>query len=137
MQAWQCLGFASSILLSLAALGLASQAEAQPHRVKRVVGGSAAQDGEYPFAVFVSSPTVTNNTGCAGAILTDQIIVTAAYCIYDSQLGKAVAPSAVAVGYGRADKSQQPLVKVEKIIFPSTYNATSGVDDIALLQVNL
>ncbi|KAJ2331102.1 hypothetical protein GGH91_006501, partial [Coemansia sp. RSA 2671] len=80
---------------------------------------------------------VTNNTGCAGAILTDQIVVTSAYCVYNSNQGKAVDPSAVTVGYGKADKSKQPRVTVQKIIFPSTYNSTSGVDDIALLQVNL
>ncbi|KAJ2332887.1 hypothetical protein GGI00_002590, partial [Coemansia sp. RSA 2681] len=107
------------------------------HLSKRVVGGTAAQDGMYPFAVFVSSPAVTNNTGCAGAILTDQIVVTSAYCIYNLNQGKAVDPSAVTVGYGKADKAQQPRVAVQKIIFPSTYNSTSGVDDIALLQVNL
>ncbi|KAJ2241474.1 hypothetical protein GGI13_007321 [Coemansia sp. RSA 455] len=124
-------------VLGILAPALASQTSIQQHLSKRVVGGSEAQDGKYPFAVFVSSPAVTNNTGCAGAILTDQIVVTSAYCIYNLNQRKAVDPSAVTVGYGKADKSQQPRVTVQKIIFPSTYNSTSGVDDIALLQVNL
>ncbi|KAJ2363870.1 hypothetical protein H4S02_011017, partial [Coemansia sp. RSA 2611] len=125
------------ILPSLLAKIGTSQASVPHHLSKRVVGGLEAQDGKYPFAVFVSSPAVTNNTGCAGAILTDQIVVTSAYCVYNSNQGKAVDPSAVTVGYGKADKSKQPRVTVQKIIFPSTYNSTSGVDDIALLQVNL
>ncbi|KAJ2810377.1 hypothetical protein H4S07_002700 [Coemansia furcata] len=123
-------------LLGLLAPAWASRTSVQ-NLSKRVVGGLEARNGEYPFVVFVSSPAVTNNTGCAGAILTDQIVVTSAYCIYNSNKGKAVEPSAVTVGYGRSDKSQQPRVNVQKIIFPDTYNSTSGVDDIALLQVNL
>ncbi|KAJ2683139.1 Transmembrane protease serine 5 [Coemansia spiralis] len=137
MQTWSLTVGLGLILPSLLAKIGASQASVPHHLSKRVVGGLEAQDGKYPFAVFVSSPAVTNNTGCAGAILTDQIVVTSAYCVYNSNQGKAVDPSAVTVGYGKADKSKQPRVTVQKIIFPSTYNSTSGVDDIALLQVNL
>ncbi|KAI9500770.1 trypsin-like cysteine/serine peptidase domain-containing protein [Coemansia spiralis] len=104
---------------------------------KRVVGGSAANDGEFPFAVFISSPAVTENTACAGAILTDQIVVTSAYCVYDSKTGNAVDPGSISIGYGKSNASQQPRATVEKIIINSTYNATSNIDDIALLQVNI
>ncbi|KAJ2910023.1 Transmembrane protease serine 5 [Coemansia aciculifera] len=141
MRHWWLAVAASYSLLALVAPVIASltnEQSQQQHRLsKRVVGGTQAKDGTYPFAVFVSSPAVTNNTGCAGAILTDQIVVTSAYCIYNLNQGSAVDPSAVTVGYGKADKSQQPTVSVQKIIFPSTYNSTSGIDDIALLQVNL
>ncbi|KAJ2739756.1 hypothetical protein GGI20_006059 [Coemansia sp. BCRC 34301] len=140
MRYWSLILGAGISVLALLASALAGRTNTQSqqqHLSKRVVGGATAQDGMYPFAVFVSSPAVTNNTGCAGAILTDQIVVTSAYCVYNLNQGKAVDPSAVTVGYGKADKSQQPRVTVQKIIFPSTYNSTSGVDDIALLHVNL
>ncbi|KAJ1719803.1 hypothetical protein LPJ53_005497 [Coemansia erecta] len=104
---------------------------------KRVVGGQAASDSNFPFAVFVSNPSATNNTACAGAILTDQIVVTAAYCVYDSATGKSVDPSTVNVGFGKSNKADQPITGVIDIIIDSTYDPSSGIDDIALLQVNL
>ncbi|KAJ1642918.1 Transmembrane protease serine 5 [Coemansia erecta] len=104
---------------------------------KRVVGGKAAKDGDFPFAVFVSSPYSTNNTACAGAILTDQVIVTAAYCVYNTDTGQAVDPSRVNVGFGKSNKAEQPVTSVKKIIINSNYGPNSGINDIALLQVNL
>ncbi|KAJ2221443.1 hypothetical protein IWW45_008869 [Coemansia sp. RSA 485] len=104
---------------------------------KRVVGGKKAKDGDFPFAVFVSSPYSTNNTACAGAILTDQIIVTSAYCVYNTKTNKTVDPSRVSVGFGKSNKADQPATSVKKIIINSSYGPNSGINDIALLQVDL
>ncbi|KAJ2366746.1 hypothetical protein H4S01_002540 [Coemansia sp. RSA 2610] len=116
---------------------MALSAPAPTGLLKRVVGGKGATDGEFPFAVYISNPKITDNTACAGAILTEQVIVTAAYCVYDPSTGKAVDPGQVNVGYGKSNKAQQPVAKVSRIIISDTYNSTSGIDDIALLQVNL
>ncbi|KAJ1888183.1 hypothetical protein LPJ66_008703 [Kickxella alabastrina] len=124
-------------MLALAMLLSMSKTATAQGFSKRVVGGSAAQDGDFPYTVFVSTPSATNNTACAGAILTDQLVVTSAYCVYDPATGQAVDPSTVNVGFGKSNKADQPNTSVLKIIINSTYNATSGVDDIALLQVNL
>ncbi|KAJ2158960.1 hypothetical protein GGH16_005346, partial [Coemansia sp. RSA 560] len=124
-------------MLCIASAATLNLPQTTPGLAKRVVGGKDASDGEFPFAVYISNPESTQNTACAGAILTDQIIVTAAYCVYDTNTGKAVDPSKVSVGYGKSNKVKQPAVKVKQIIISDTYNATSGVDDIALLQVNL
>ncbi|KAJ2794183.1 hypothetical protein H4R20_006309, partial [Coemansia guatemalensis] len=105
--------------------------------LKRVVGGSDASEEQFPFTVYISNAASTNNTACAGAILTEQIVVTAAYCVYDTDTQKPVDPSTISVGYGKTNKVQQPAAKVEKIIIGDSYNSTSGVNDIALLQVDL
>ncbi|KAJ1826392.1 serine-type endopeptidase activity protein [Coemansia sp. RSA 2599] len=104
---------------------------------KRVVGGKVAKDGDFPFAVFVSSPYSTNNTACAGAILTEQIIVTAAYCVYNTNTGKPVDPSRVNIGFGKSNKAEQPATGVKKIIINDSYGPNSGINDIALLQVDM
>ncbi|KAJ1732876.1 hypothetical protein LPJ61_001836, partial [Coemansia biformis] len=104
---------------------------------KRVVGGEDAQSHEYPFAVYVSSPVSTNNTACAGAILTNQLIVTTAFCVYNPSTKSAVDPGGISIGYGNSDRGSQPQAKVKKIIIDSGYDPTTGIDNIALLQVDL
>ncbi|KAJ2864481.1 hypothetical protein GGI22_001710 [Coemansia erecta] len=104
---------------------------------KRVYGGTAAENGQFPYAVFISSPDATANTGCAGAILTDQIVLTSAYCVYNSQTNKTVDPSSISIGYGTINTSNQPRANVVNIIAKDTYHATTNIDDIALIQVDL
>ncbi|KAJ2691514.1 hypothetical protein GGH99_002367 [Coemansia sp. RSA 1285] len=104
---------------------------------KRVYGGNEAENSQFPYTVFISSPDATENTGCAGAILTDQIILTSAYCVYNSKTNKTVDASSVSIGYGNVNTSKQPRADVVKIIIKDTYNATANIDDIALIQVNL
>ncbi|KAI9479081.1 trypsin-like cysteine/serine peptidase domain-containing protein [Coemansia mojavensis] len=116
---------------------MSTQPKVRLQHFKRVVGGQEATDNEFPFAVYISNPVSTNNTACAGAILTNQIIVSAAYCVYDPSTGKAIDTSKVTVGYGKSNNADQPVTSVEKIIIKDTYDPQSGIDDIALIQVNL
>ncbi|KAI8318431.1 trypsin-like serine protease, partial [Martensiomyces pterosporus] len=126
-----------SLVLAVAVAAAASSLPTYHGLSKRVIGGSKAQSTDYPFAVFISSPDVTNSTACAGAILTDQIIVTSAYCVYDPAAKQAVSEGNIRVGFGNSNLGSQALVPVKKIIVDSTYTPATGVDDIALLQVNL
>ncbi|KAJ2758206.1 hypothetical protein IWQ56_006061, partial [Coemansia nantahalensis] len=131
MRAWSVLGLG-------AALCTLGGAQRLPHALtKRIFGGVQAASHEYPFAVYVSSPASTNNTACAGAILTNQIIVTAALCVYDYNTKSAISAGSVSIGFGNSDRGAQPQVKVKKIIVPSTYNPSTGIDNIALIQVDL
>ncbi|KAJ2609060.1 hypothetical protein H4S08_004204 [Coemansia sp. RSA 1365] len=136
MRYWQYIG----LVFALCVFGsgnVSAMSQRSTELLKRVVGGSDASDEQFPFTVYISNAASTNNTACAGAILTEQIVVTAAYCVYDIDARKPVDPSTIRVGYGKTNKVQQPVVNVEKIIIGDSYNSTSGVNDIALLQVNL
>ncbi|KAJ2085504.1 hypothetical protein IW138_006287 [Coemansia sp. RSA 986] len=118
-------------------MSFAKQQQRPTNLSKRIYGGSAADNGQFPYAVFISSPDATANTGCAGAILTDQIVLTSAYCVYNSKTSKAVDPSSISIGYGNINTSKQPRANVVNIIIKNTYNSTTNIDDIALIQVDL
>ncbi|ORX68945.1 trypsin-like serine protease [Linderina pennispora] len=102
---------------------------------KRIVGGKEASIKDYPFAVHISTSEANGGNGCAGAILTDQIIVTAAACIVGKD-GKPVSVGSITLGYGNSTVASQPLATVKNVIPISSLNMTSGADNIALLQVS-
>ncbi|KAJ1964542.1 Transmembrane protease serine 5 [Dipsacomyces acuminosporus] len=139
MNLLRCLGLCMFVLvLASSTAASAVSHPATTHRLtKRVVGGKEASPTDYPFAVYIHSPDVTNSTSCAGAILTDQIIVTSAYCVYDRAKKQAVSAGSIRIGFGNSDIRSQARAPVEKIIVDSTYDHLTGVDNIALLQVNL
>ncbi|KAJ2847559.1 hypothetical protein IWW36_003794 [Coemansia brasiliensis] len=132
----QIFGIAAAII-GVFGKAMPAQLKIRSQHAKRVVGGQEATANEFPFAVYISNPVSTNSTACAGAILTNQIIITAAYCVYDPSTGKAVDTNKVTVGYGKSNKVDQPVTSVNKIIIKDTYDPHSGIDDIALIQVNL
>ena len=47
--------------------------------VRRIVGGKEALDCEYPWMVVVKA----GNAFCAGTIIDDNTVITAAHCVFD------------------------------------------------------
>ncbi|KAJ2551579.1 hypothetical protein EV175_003637 [Coemansia sp. RSA 1933] len=116
---------------------MASDIQHPARLLKRIYGGDAAVDGEFPYAVYIASPDATSNTACAGAILTDQIVLTSAYCVYNSKTNTTVDKSSVTIGYGNVSTSNQPRANIINVIVNPTYDPSTNIDDIALIQVDL
>ncbi|KAJ2853796.1 Transmembrane protease serine 12 [Coemansia erecta] len=53
----------------------------------RVIGGSDAHQGEFPFAVFLMVDEGDQTAFCGGTILSDQWILTAGHCVVDTSSG--------------------------------------------------
>lgn len=51
-------------------------------RVRRTVGGTAVEPGQFSWTAFVYN--LDGNAKCGGAILTQDWILTAAHCVYDA-----------------------------------------------------
>src|SRR4051812_158292 len=66
------------VLALLAALPCASASAQQ-----RIVGGSAASPGQFPYQVAVDA----NGGLCGGSVLDDTHVATAAHCVVDTQSG--------------------------------------------------
>jgi secreted trypsin-like serine protease len=50
----------------------------------RIIGGQVASAGEFPWQVAIYKDTADGRFFCAGALITEQFILTAAQCVYEA-----------------------------------------------------
>jgi secreted trypsin-like serine protease len=77
MARWRTILGGAAAALTVAAMGTvmqASPAAAQPDGPQKVVGGTRATQGEFPFMVRLSM-------GCGGALYSPTLVLTAAHCV--------------------------------------------------------
>lgn len=88
-----------------------------------VVGGTRASQGEFPFMVRLSM-------GCGGALLTQQIVLTAAHCVSGSGNNTGITATA-----GVVDLQSSSAIKVKstKVLQAPGYNGTGK--DWALIKL--
>ncbi|KAJ5379605.1 hypothetical protein N7509_012724 [Penicillium cosmopolitanum] len=93
---------------------------------KRIVGGSTAATGQFPYQVSIQ----TSSHACGGSIIDSQNILTAAQCVNDREA------SHLRVRVGSAQHaSGGKLFQVAKITQHSDYNANTLENDIAVLRL--
>ncbi|XP_044269857.1 trypsin-3-like [Tribolium madens] len=97
----------------------------------RIVNGTDAEEGEFPYIV---SLRLFGNHNCAGSILNSKTVLTAAHCVvnYDA--------SYLSVQYGIVEitsgDSAPNVVQVSKVIFHENYTMGNGyINDIAVVQL--
>ena len=75
---WAILGTAVAAgALAVGAASLPALADDADGPSTKVVGGTPAEEGEYPWMVRLSM-------GCGGSLVSDQVVLTAAHCVGDS-----------------------------------------------------
>ncbi|GJQ80474.1 hypothetical protein Trydic_g12371 [Trypoxylus dichotomus] len=94
----------------------------------RVVGGTDAADGAYPF--MVSLRTSSNIHFCGGTILNTRWILTAGHCM----IGKDTSDVVAVVGTNTL-KSKGIIRRTCKIVIHPNYNDTNFSNDIAVIMV--
>ncbi|HWG99578.1 MAG TPA: serine protease, partial [Pilimelia sp.] len=78
LPAWRAALVAAVVLVASGAAVATAAAQARPDEpIRPIVGGSRAQQGEFPWMVKLS-------VGCGGAMYTRQIVLTAAHCLWSS-----------------------------------------------------
>jgi secreted trypsin-like serine protease/subtilisin family serine protease len=101
----------------------------------RIVGGSAAAAGAWPWQVQLSINYGGSTYLCGGALLSNQWVLTAAHCI--EKAGATLNPSAVTVRAGSLTLSSGgQTVAVSRIIKHESYSASTKDNDIAMLQLS-
>lgn len=89
-----------------------------------VVGGTPADEGEYPWMVRLSM-------GCGGSLLTDQIILTAAHCVGDTG-----PDTSITAQYGSVDLESPDIAEYQsEEVYVSPEYTASGVQDWALIKL--
>ncbi|MEV5378767.1 serine protease [Streptomyces nondiastaticus] len=110
-------GAAAVAALTLTAGAALADGPRDPRPHEGVVGGTQAQQGEFPWMVRLSM-------GCGGALYTKQIVLTAAHCVGGSGANTSITATA-----GVADLNSPQAIKVKstQVIQAPGYNG-SGKD---------
>jgi trypsin len=97
----------------------------------RIVNGTEAEDGEFPFIVSIRIRS-TRQHDCGGSIISPDYILTAAHCAQSH-------PSSYSVQYGTNKLSAcgSNIVAVEKVVPHERFNPLVSIEfDIAVMKVS-
>uniref|UniRef100_A0AAG5D4A3 trypsin n=1 Tax=Anopheles atroparvus TaxID=41427 RepID=A0AAG5D4A3_ANOAO len=92
-----------------------------------VVGGTTAKDGAAPFLVSLQQ---NGSHFCAGSIVDERWVLTAAHCAQDLQIEQIL----ILAGTNNLEKGGRNLT-IDRIIPHSRYDETTQANDIALLRL--
>jgi secreted trypsin-like serine protease len=101
-------------------------------RDPRIVGGTNATAGAWPWQVLIQRPGF--NVWCGGSLIDRSWVLTAAHCVSGFNVGQMT----IVLGehnITQNDNNEQRRTIVQTIIHPS-YTSVSGGNDIALLRLN-
>jgi len=123
--------FLMGVLLSANASGSVSQ---------RIVGGNAADSGEYPWmAVIVDADRsdIYDGHRCGAALIDSGWVVTAAHCVKNEWTGRTISPGDIDVVLGISDLENDggERVGVRRIIAHPNYDSWTMDSDIALIEL--
>jgi len=100
----------------------------------QIVGGEPAEQGEWPWQVYVRSGPYM----CGGTLIQQAWVVTAAHCVTNHD-NEVYAPAEIRVTLGEYDRTKvdgtEQLINISEVIPHPAYNAQSNDNDIALLHL--
>ena len=129
----------TGLLLSVSLFSPALQAE-EITMTPYIVGGDNADVANYPFMAslmfeYESQPN-TIYPFCGGSVLDATHILTAAHCVYDISTFN-IANTKVAIDANNAQEMfAVQRVAVKNIYYPSDYNDTTLINDVAVLELS-
>jgi len=135
-----CLGAMLAAAISLLALSPAAAqavpvwgAQAPSGAQISIINGDPASIAEFPSLAFISA---RNTFSCTGTVIAPRVVLTAAHCVEDLNLGGFTAPSKYTVVTGRSNPSQTGSGNVLRVsethVFPR-FDPGTAHGDAALL----
>jgi len=123
-------------LLLLAGFSTSTQAEPGGNITPRIIGGTNANPDDYPWAVALLRPTVSNGFNaqfCGGTLIASRWVLTAAHCVEDLSSASEIE---VAIGINNLNNiSITDRKTVNNIFVYPAYDTNSQDNDIALLEL--
>ncbi|NWX50956.1 ACRO protein, partial [Steatornis caripensis] len=109
---------------------------AYPYGTSRVVGGTDAQPGAWPWIVSIQDPSEAG-TGhiCGGSLISSQWVLTAAHCFIEA---KYITMWRVVVGTTRLIQlgPEAQVRNIKRVIVHEQYSNITEKNDIALVELN-
>ncbi|MCL4156527.1 UNVERIFIED_CONTAM: hypothetical protein GTU68_059876, partial [Idotea baltica] len=100
----------------------------------RIVGGTEADENEYPWLAQLITTGRSSYFFCGGSLISPEYVLTAAHCVQGDR------PNDIQVVLGSHDRSESETssitVDVEEIIVHESYNSRTYVNDIALIKLS-
>ncbi|KAK9762995.1 hypothetical protein K7432_010728 [Basidiobolus ranarum] len=123
----------TTLLSSLLSLEFTQGFALNPHSF--IVGGSVAQEAEFPFMARV---LVKNLSSCGGFILSKKWIGTAAHCVVNQETLALTSPNLLQIIVGTNDNTvtSSKIKKVVKVVIAPGYSIDKQEDDLALLELD-
>ncbi|KAJ2842152.1 hypothetical protein IWW36_006013, partial [Coemansia brasiliensis] len=117
-------------------LGISSIAYGEAGLVERIIGGTATEEHEYPFAVRLTISSGNEDLLCGGTLLKNDMVVTAAHCMVDTTYNNVYQPNQVAICYGSSSVMKQSCTTARNITVHPSYDPITLTNDIALVQIS-
>lgn len=135
------LGTVSALLLGLLALpGFATAAPAAPGAQASIIGGDVTTIEAFPSLAYIAAQTgKEEGFACTGTVIAPRLVLTAAHCVEDLDLGGFTPAGDYAVATGRAaprkDSTGNVLQVSETHVFPG-FDPGNAHSDAALLVLS-
>ena len=104
-----------------------------------VVGGQAADPGEYPWQVYMESGPQNNVGQCGGSLIHPKWVLTAAHCFYNEDDQLAISPVVLSIGDHDVSVPEggEQFPTVSQVILHEDHDISvgDGFNDIALLEL--
>lgn len=101
----------------------------------KILGGSIAAPGQFPWMVALVDPrsaNASNGEFCGGSLIAPKVVLTAAHCV----AGTTASEIDAVVGRTRLSRSADgQRISVTRIVRHPDYDAKTQTDDVALLQL--
>ncbi|NXK39180.1 ACRO protein, partial [Piprites chloris] len=116
--------------------GVRSMTSHEDQGKTRVVGGTSAQEGAWPWLVSIQDPEMSG-TGhlCGGSLISTQWVLTAAHCFVDA---RNISTFRVVIGATQLTElgPGAEVRGIQRLLVHEDYNAADQSNDIALLELD-